>query len=560
VSKVVVMKRSLLATTTLLGALAATPAWAAANDCAALKQIKLPHVEILIATPVSGTFREDMVVERAPRTFTRLKAFCRVRGISRPVAGSSIGFELWLPTDGWSGRLHMIGNGAYVSNISYKQMIARLDDGDVAVATDTGHSGSSLKFGWKHPELIADFSYRAVHESLVAAKAITTAFYRKPARWSYFSGCSTGGYQGLAEAQRYPRDFDGIIAGAPGNNRTGLTLAFLWNYLANHRPNDDSTPILSNADLGLINRAVVAKCDALDGVSDGVVADPRQCGFKVASLHCRPSDTAGSCLSAEQIVAANKIYDGPKDARTGKAIYPGYPFGSEGVLSGTDDPHPGWSGYWSESANPHEPSRADLFRYWVFDNPNWNWWTFNWGSDVDAVQQKLGAVFNANNPDLSPFARGGGKLLMFIGWQDPVGTPYEAINYYRAVEARAPGTAASREAATQAFARLYMVPGMDHCAGGPGATNVSTATRDSVPPVRDAAHDMTLAIEAWVEDGRAPQELIATRYAATADDRTPPAQRPIAFQRPLCVWPKQPVYRGGDTKLATSFVCTRPPN
>jgi len=253
----------------------ASPALAA--DCAGLAQLQLPHVQILLATPVSGTFTEDMAVGRTGRTYEGLKPFCRVRGISRPVAGSEIGFEVWLPVDGWSGRLHMIGNGAYVSNISTKQMIARLDDHDVAVATDTGHSGTDLKFGWHHPERIEDFAYRAVHESVVAAKAITRAYYGSPARFAYFSGCSTGGYQGLSAAQRYPDDFDGIIAGAPGNNRTSLTLAFLWNYLANHRPDDDRHPILSSADLVLINKAVVAQCDAIDGVKDGVVSDPLAC-------------------------------------------------------------------------------------------------------------------------------------------------------------------------------------------------------------------------------------------------------------------------------------------
>lgn len=533
-------------------AASAAAAQAAPHGCAALKQLKLPHVEILVATPVSGTFREDMVVERAPRTFTGLKPFCRVRGISRPVAGSAIGFEVWLPTGGWTGRLHMIGNGAYVSNISYKQMIARLDDGDVAVATDTGHTGTDLEFGWKHPERIVDFSRRAVHESVVTAKAITRAFYGKPARWAYFSGCSTGGYQALSSAQHYPKDFDGIIAGAPGNNRTSLTMAFLWNYLSNHRPGDDSTPILTGADLLLINRAVVADCDKIDGVKDGVVSDPRRCGFRIATLRCRDGQAPGTCLTGEQIAAAQRIYDGPKDKRTGKAIYPGYPLGTEGVMTDPSDPHPGWTGYWSETANPHEPSRADMFRYWVFDDPKWNWWTFNWGSDVDTMRRKLGPIFDANDSNLTPFSRAGGKLILFMGWQDPVGTPLEAINYYRAVAQHAGGVTAA-----QAFARLFMVPGMDHCAGGPGATNFSTATRDSTPPVRDAAHDMTLALEAWVERGQAPRSLIATRYVA-ADEGTPPEKRPIDFQRPVCAWPSEPAYRGGDTKLATSFVCRAP--
>jgi feruloyl esterase len=529
----------------------ATPALAAPDACSALKQLAIPHVEILIAKPVADRFTEDFVVERAARTFDDLKPFCRVRGVSRPVRGSAIGFEVWLPAPSrWSGRLHMIGNGAYVSNISFKQMIARLDDGDVAVATDTGHSGTALTWGWKHPERIEDFGHRAVHESVVAAKAVTRAYYRRPARWSYFSGCSTGGYQGLSEAERYPDDFDGIIAGAPGNNRTSLTMAFLWNYLANHRPGDDRNPILSAADLLLINRAVVKECDDRDGVRDGVVSDPRQCGFKLATLLCRPGAAADSCLDQEKIDAAQKIYDGPRDARTGAAIYPGYPFGTEGVMSGPDDPHPGWTGYWSESGDAAQPSRADMFRYWVFDDPQWNWWRFNWGSDVDTMRNRLSAMFDANRTDLSGFRKAGGKLIMFMGWQDPVGTPFEAINYYQAV-ARNAGSLA----ATQGFARLFMVPGMDHCAGGPGATNFSTATRDSAPPVRDAQHDMTLALYAWVEKARPPQSLIATRYADGSEKR-PADQRPIDFQRPICAWPRQPVYRGGDTRLASSFVCT----
>ncbi|MDB5738297.1 MAG: Chlorogenate esterase [Sphingomonas bacterium] len=540
----------------LLGLCAiAAPASAAAGDCAGLKRIAIPHVEILIAAEVSGTYQEDMAVGRAGRRFDGLPAFCRVRGISRPVAGSEIGFEVWLPVKGWSGRLHMIGNGGYVSNISTKQMIARLEDGDVAVGTDTGHSGTDLEFGWKHPERIKDFGYRAVHESVIAAKALTHAYYGRPPRFSYFSGCSTGGYQGLSEAQRYPDDFNGIIAGAPGNNRTNLTMAFLWNYLANHRPGDDTHPILSTSDLLLLNRAVIAQCDTLDGVKDGVVSDPRVCRFRVASLACKPGNAPGTCLSAEQIAAAEKIYAGPTDKRTGKQIYPGYPFGTEGVTSGPGDKHPGWSGYWSETENTQESSRADFFRYWVFDDPKWNWWSFDWGRDVDTVVARQGPVFNAVDTNLSPFAKRGGKLMMFMGWQDPVGTPYEAINYYNAVEARTPGNSkAARQAQTQAFLRLFMVPGMDHCAGGPGATNMSTATRDSTPPVKDADHDMTRALEAWVEQDRAPQSLIGTHYAAdAAEDGKGP--RPIAFQRPICVFPKKPVYKSGPTEAASSFVC-----
>lgn len=531
-----------------------------ASNCAALKDLKLPHVEIKIATEIVGSFTEDMAVGRPARTYSHLPAFCRVYGVSTPVPGSRIGFEVWMPVRGWSHRLHMIGGGAYVSNISYEDMIPRLDEGDVAVGTDTGHSGTDLKFGWHHRQRIVDFGYRAVHQTAVAAKAVTRAYYRQPAAWSYFSGCSTGGYQALSEAQRYPDDFNGIIAGAPGNNRTNLTLAFLWNYLANHHPGDDANPILSPAALLLINQAVTAACDKLDGVADGVVSYPPACRFDVATLHCRDGEKAGTCLTSAQIAAAEKIYAGPKDARTGQQIYPGYPLGAEGEMASSTAAYPGWSGYWAEHADPEEPSRADLFRYWVFDNPGWNWWRFDWGKDVDAVHHSLSSVFDAVNPNLARFEKRGGKLIMFIGWQDPVGSAYEAINYYRSVEALMPGASeAAKRQAVEQFVHLYMVPGMGHCAGGPGATNFSTATRDSTPPVLDASHDMTRALHQWVEHGKTPEALIATRYVP-GHDGTAPAERPIAFQRPICLYPREPTYRGGPANLASSFNCAAPPD
>ena len=542
----------------LASCLAAPAAARGAADCTSLKSVDLPHVEIVKAEPVTGSFTEDVSVGRPSRTYTGLPTFCRVYGFSRPVTGSRIGFEVWMPVAGWSGRIHMVGGGAYVSNISYEQMIPRLREGDVAVGTDTGHTGTDLKFGWHHRERIVDFAYRAVHESIVAAKAITRAYYGEPARQSYFSGCSTGGYQGLSEAQRYPEDFDGIIAGAPGSNRTNLTLAFLWNFLANHRPGDDAHAILSRQDLLLINRAVIARCDKLDGVADGVISYPPACRFDLASLRCKRRAAAGSCLDAEQIAAARKIYQGPRDARTGRQIFPPLPLGSEGILSGPQDTTPGWSGYWSEGANPAEPSRADLMRYWVFDDPRWNWWHFDWGKDVDTVDRRLAAIFNATDANLDPFKSAGGKLIMFIGWEDPVGSAWDTIDYYEAVTALAPGASpAERLAATQAFARLYLIPGMGHCAGGPGASHVSTATRDSTPPVLDAEHDMTRALERWVEDRVPPQALIATHYADASGERAP-GQRPIAFQRPLCVYPLRPVYRGGPASLASSFACAPP--
>lgn len=543
------LKRSLVLAG--LALLAGLPSAArAAQDCAGLAGLSLEGARITLAQDMTdGEFLEDTAVERAPRTYTGMPDFCRVRGVATPVPGSAVEFEVWLPHRNWTRRLHMVGNGAYASNLHYALMRGRLLQGDVAVATDTGHKGSDLTFVIGKPESIVDYAHRAVHVSVVAAKAVTAAYYGAPADYAYFSGCSTGGYQGLSEAQRYPDDFDGIIAGAPGNNRINLTLAFLWQFKANRRPGDDHTPILPQEKLGMITRAAVKACDGLDGVTDGVINDPGQCGFDVGTLQCRAAD-GPDCLTAEQVQAVRLMYQGPVDARTGKPLYPGYPVGSEGIMAKADDKHPGWSAYWANPKKPDEPLRLDFFRYWVFNDPDWNWKAFNWGSDIDAVNDRIAATFNATNPDLDRFRAGGGKMIMFMGWQDPVGAAGEAINYYQDVVARS--TAADRHQDTQSFLRLYMVPGMAHCAGGPGATAFSTATRDSEPPVIDARHDMAKALQEWVEKGKAPEDLIATRFEGEK------AQRRIAFQRPLCVYPKTIRYQGGPTDKAESFACVAP--
>ena len=531
----------------------AFPAAAHAADCEGLTATAIPHVKIVSAeSHPAGVFIEPDGGNEADR-YADVPAFCRVTGVSTPEPGSRIGFEVWLPQPAaWSQRLHMVGNGAYMSKLYYAQLVARVERGDVAVATDTGHSGGSLTFGRDNPIAIEDWGNRAVHESVVAAKQIVKAYYGRPQRWSYFSGSSTGGHEALMAAQRHPDDFDGIIAGAPGNHRTALNMQFLWEYLSNHRHGDDAHQIVPNAKLAMVRAAVVKACDAIDGVSDGVLNDPRQCHFDVGSLSCPGAETP-ACLTNEQVATMRAIYRGPRDARTGKQIYPGFPLGSEGMPSG-DPAAPGWSHFWANPHKPDEPQRADFFRYWVFKNPDWNWWTFDWGKDVDTVERVMAPVIDATNPDLSRFRAHGGKLIMFIGWGDPVGSAYEAIDYYDSVVQRSSAAdAAAKLADTQRFARLYMVPGMGHTAGGPGATNVSNATRDSAPPVEDAQHDMALALYDWVEKGVAPNALIATHFSS-GDGPTGAVQ----FQRPLCVYPKVARYLGGDQNSAASFRCEAP--
>ncbi len=512
-------------------------------QCTGLAKLALPHATVTLAEARhDGAFHENADIDGKPFDHTGLPAFCRVTGTSSPVPGSKIGFEVWLPLDGWSGRLHMVGNGAYSDRLYYGQVAARLRNGDVGVATDTGHAGGDLKFGAGHPERIVDWGHRAVHESAVAAKAITAAFYGAGPRLSYFSGCSTGGHQALSEAERYPADFDGIIAGDPGNNRTNLNLTFLWHFLKNHPKGDNSTQIVPNDKLRMVCQAAVAACDALDGVKDGVINDPRQCTFDVATLACKAGD-GPDCLTPPQVEAVKAMYTAPRDARTGQPLYASFLPGSEGSEHTAKDARPGWSSYWANPRKPDEPQRVEFFRQWTFDDPKWDWWRFDWGRDIDAVRAKVSPMVDAASADLSAFHARGGKLILFMGWDDPVGAAMDIVGYH------------DRIAHHEDFVRLYMVPGMWHCAEGAGATNFSTATRDSVPPVSDARHDMAKVLENWVEKKEEPREIVATKFEG-AEARH--GRGAILFQRPLCVWPKVARYRGGPAEKAESFECTLP--
>lgn len=516
-----------------------------ANDaCAALARTQIDHVTVSVAEINRAGRFEPVERGRSLPAVAGLPDFCRIHGVVRPVAGSEIGFEVWLPLQRWNGRLHFLGNGGYSSSIYWEQMADRLRRGDVAAATDTGHAGDSddLRFVIDRPEALVDFAHRAVHESTVAAKAIAAAFYGAPARYSYFTGCSTGGYQALSEAQRYPEDFDGIIAGAPGNNRARLNLSFLWNFAVNHRA--DGSQILPASKLPMLTRAAVGACDRLDGVADGVISDPRDCKFDPARIQCRGRDTQ-QCLTAEQVETVRKIYAGPRDARTGAQIYPGLTAGSEGIRVDPEE-LPGWSGFWSNTRHADEPARLDFFRYWVFADARWDWRRFDWSSDIRAMDERLAGRFDANDPNLARFAARNGKLIMFMGWQDPVGAAAEAINYYESVVAR--------HGATQDFLRLYMVPGMAHCRLGPGATFFTSQMRRSLPPVENASHDLLQALYEWVERGTPPQSVTATHFVDPAA-----AKRQIAFQRPICVYPQRPRYVGGKQTLASSFRCELPP-
>ena len=509
----------------VLGAMISTAgqqAGAQATDpCAALAKAELSSAQV-----ESAQANRTGTMEGARGTATGMPGFCRVRGLATPTPGSRIHFEAWLPLAGWNGRIQMIGNGGYSSSINVSELAALVRQGTAAVATDTGHDGTELDFGYGNDDAIADWGHRAVHESIVSAKALAARFYGRTPRYSYFAGCSTGGHQGLMEAQRYPADFDGILAGDPGNNRTNLNFGFLWQFLSNHEPGDNGHPILTATDLVLVNRAAMKQCDALDGVVDDVIADPRQCKSAPEQLRCSAGKTR-NCLSGRQLEALEKMYTGARRRDTGAIIYPGWPVGSEAPAGAG-----GWHTYWANPARPEEPQRVDYLRLWVFNDPNWNWWGFDWAKGVDSAGARMGPLVDAVSADLSAFERRGGKIILYQGWADPVVSALDTIAYYQRVWAGTPRAAS--------FSALFLVPGMGHCSGGPGATDFSSGT--------DASGSIALALQDWVEKGARPSRILAMHHQT--------GQAATSFSRPLCAWPQQARYNGrGETADAASFVC-----
>jgi tannase/feruloyl esterase len=337
--------------------------------------------------------------------------------------------------------------------------------------------------------------------------------------FSYFSGCNTGGHQGLSEAQRYPEDFDGIVAGAPANDRINEIVAYQHVWRAAH---DDSGKNILPADkLHLLGQAVVKACDRLDGVQDGVLENPLQCRFDPETLACSGS-TGASCLTSAELAAVKKIYEGPHNPRTGERIFPGWPFGSESA-----GPSAAQGPGWRQIIDLPEPRRTEFWNYFVFNNPSWDWRTFDFDRDLEYANEKVGYV-SAIDHDLTAFKRSGGKLLLYAGWSDPILPGGDPVHYYEEV-AHAMG---GRET-TESFARLFMMPGVGHCSGGPGP--------DTIDPLT--------AIETWVEKGIAPEKLIATKVESGR----------VVRERPLCVHPRVAKYIGsGSTDLAASFACLLP--
>ncbi len=522
--------RSALTISALLLATSALVAPAAAATCESLAKTALPSATVDAAQAIpAGTYK-------APdgKEYANMPAFCRVAVSAHPTADSDIKYEVWMPAQGWNGKFLGLGVGGFAGAPAFSAMIDGVRSGYASASTDSGHAGGGGEFAYKHPEKIVDFGYRAEHIMAQQGQQIVEAFYGKKSAHNYFSGCSGGGRQAMVELQRYPEDYDGIVMGDPAHNWTNHYVgAHLW--LASAFFDKGPKNALPMSKSKIIGNATNAACDELDGLKDGILNDPRRCKFDVATLLCKSGQDENTCLTPGDLAIVQRYYKGPEEM-TRPGYYPAFDPGAEGSNWGTMIAEQDYGGIHGRQGFP-------FFRFFVFDDPNWDFHSFKWGrAAVDEVDnrvvlpgQSLAQVLNATNPDLSKFKARGGKLIHYHGYNDPDIPGRNSINFFEAVVAeqgKAHGAAKALDE-TQSFYRLFMVPGMGHCSGGPGPNTF----------------DMLPALDAWVDKGVAPASVPATKY-------TDAKRTSVEMTRPLCPFPQEARYKGtGDVKSAANFAC-----
>ncbi|HTV13203.1 MAG TPA: tannase/feruloyl esterase family alpha/beta hydrolase [Acidobacteriaceae bacterium] len=512
--------------------LLASPAVALAADCSSLATLQLANTTITLAESVTSgalALPDDGTMLRD------LPAFCRIAGRLQPTSDSNIRFEVWLPAQSWNGRLLGVGNGGFAGSIGYRQMAGYLQRGFAVAASDAGHEAEATdaSWAWQHPEKVKDFGWRALHLTTLHAKEIITAFYGKPAAKSYFDSCSDGGREALMEAQRFPEDYDGILAGAPANAWSTLLAS---GGILMHAMLVNPDAYLPDRKLPFIEKAALDKCDTLDGVKDRVIGNPAQCQFNPQTMLCKNGDAA-SCLTQPQIDAVKDLYAGARDNH-GQPVFSGFSMGDE----------TGWRD-WITGESPGAAQASlyveNYFRYIATGDSTFNVLNAS-PDDLLAKSRAAGAAdLDATNPDLSQFAARGGKLILYHGWNDPAIPPGNTVAYYESVEKQ---MGADK---TDTFARLYMVPGMEHCLGGPGA---STFGQFGIATAKGPKYGLFDSLENWVEKGSPDDAVFATKYAPGSE-----AAPVTVFTRPLCAWPKVAHYSGsGDTNDAANFSCIAP--
>jgi feruloyl esterase len=502
-------------TTSLASVLAVICLFQAANvyaaTCESVAGLNLPNTKVTSAAEVAaGAFAPPGPPARGGgpgSAFTSLPAFCRVALTLTPTSDSDIKVEVWLPVSGWNGKYQAVGNGAWQGSIGYAALAEALRRGYATSSTDTGHVGGSASFGMGHPEKVIDFAYRSEHEMAVTSKAVINAFYGSTPKFSYWNGCSAGGRQAMKEAQMFPGDFDGIIAGSPGLDWSGRTSQAV--RIAQALQNEQAR--LTPAKTQVLHSAVMAACDGLDGVKDGLIENPLACKFDPGVLVCKGGEEP-ACLTQAQVDTARLIYSPIVDSKTKQEI-PGLAPGSE----------LGWTDMgWSASARA---TGLDHFRYLIFADPQWEVQKFNVATDVARLREGPSGAIDAADANLKPFFDRGGKLIQYHGWADPQITPLASVAYFNRVAAASGG--ASR---VHSNYRFFMAPGMGHCSGGAGPNDF----------------DELSALEQWVEQGKAPDMITASHSRDGKVDRT----------RPLCPYPQVASYKGsGSIDEAANFVC-----
>jgi feruloyl esterase len=468
-------------------------------ECSHLVMLKFPDVKVTEATSVPAA-------QGATSGAIRV-AHCKVNG----VIGTEIKFTLLLPND-WNGKFFMGGGGGFVGTVQNSAQ-STVNQGYATAGTDTGHQGGAVDAKWAldNIERRVNFGYLAVHRTADVAKAIISSYYGSASTRNYFSGCSRGGGQAMMEALRYPDDFDGVVAGAPAMDWTGIGAQFIKDAQAAF-PTGGSTPLFTPDVLKSIDAQILAACDALDGVKDGMMEDPRRCTLSVDKM---------TGLTDAQRIALKKIYAATR-ARDG-VVFPGQPFGGEGEMQG-------WPAWITGAPLPGQTAPSlrvgfgtELFKYFVFNDPSWDYTKYeftNFRKDTELTASYL----NSNDPKLDAFKAKNHKVIMWHGWADAGLSPLGTTEFYEQVQARDPNA--------RDFFRLFMLPGVLHCGGGPGPDAV----------------DWVSAMVDWVEHGKAPDRLVARKAstAAGASERT----------RPLCPYPQHAVYSGtGSTDDEKNFVC-----
>jgi len=512
-----------------------------ATKCADLARLALPHTAITKAEPIeAGKLQPPAAGPDAPADappdpiYSKLPAMCRVTAEAHPSADSAIPIEVWLPVEGWNGRFLGVGNGGFAGSIGYHRLAVNVMRGYATAGTDTGHQASGIDAAWAlgHPEKIADFGWRAIHEMTLTGEALTQAFYGRAAAHRYFASCSDGGREALMEAQRFPADYDGILAGAPAYQWTHLVSGGLFAMQALEGKRESYIP---DTKLPAISRAVLAQCGKR---GQAFLDDPRQCHFDPSVLLCHGAESH-RCLTSAQMTALKALYAGAHEKDGARIEY--------GQMPGAELGDGGWK-TWITGSAPRKSAIwgfvTGYFDNMVYGEASLDVLTLDADAAFDKAVERTSHDLDATDPDLSELASRGGKLILYHGWNDPAIPALGTLDYYNSVAAKAGETGAA------AFVRLFMISGLQHCAGGPGASDFGQGGPSEDPALNDPQQNIYRALENWVENGTAP-EIVVARHA---EEQT--GKEKIKFSRPICAYPKAPVHSGsGDKFAAASYVC-----